>query len=136
MDTPGNSELMGMQSSLAYQGCPVCLHSWSPDTPLGQTKCVCDGYRRFLPQGHPARETRFLHEGHVYQYNTRETRPSPKLRDNEFVKTATAYAALIRSLFLGHKCVPQLARWPAFSFRRYHCPDLIHGKPVCCVCVV
>ena len=68
MDTPGRSELMGMQSSLAYQGCPVCLHSWSPGAELGQTKCVCDGYRRFLPADSRVRENRVRHNGNYYEY--------------------------------------------------------------------
>lgn len=68
MDTPGRSELMGMQSSLAYQGCPVCLHSWSPGAEVGQTKCICDGYRRFLPADSHVREPRVRHGGNDYEY--------------------------------------------------------------------
>lgn len=68
MDTPGRSELMGMQSSLAYQGCPVCLHCWSPGAELGRTQCICDGYRRFLSADSPAREKKFQHGGKTYEY--------------------------------------------------------------------
>lgn len=68
MDTPGRSELMGMESCLAYQGCPVCLHTWSAGSLLGQTKCIYDGYRRFLDVNSRARRPRFRHGGNVYQF--------------------------------------------------------------------
>ena len=68
MDTPGRSELMGMQSSLAYQGCPVCLHTWSPGSSVGQTQCVCDGYRRYLAEDSAVRETRFSVGDCHYEY--------------------------------------------------------------------
>lgn len=90
MDTPGRSELMGkcvavrilvvvfiyykkifisgMESALAYQGCPACTHTWSKGSIVGQTACIYDGYRRFLPQGSRARRRRFRHGGFVYEY--------------------------------------------------------------------
>lgn len=60
--------------------------------------------------------------------STRETRTSPKYRDNEFVKTASAYAARIKGPFLGHKFVPHPAGWPGFDFLRMITPELMHGK--------
>ena len=121
-----------MVSCQAFQGCPVCLHSWSPGGPLRQTKCVCDGYRRFMPAGHAIRATTYRHGGNLYRYrscyfvscddfmsirfshasvkffsSTREDRLRPKLRTNALVRTATDYAKHIRTPFLGHKFVPQ-----------------------------
>ena len=68
LDTPGRSELNGMQSSLAYQGCSVCLHSWSAGAPLGQKKCINDGYRRYLAVGARGRSSTFRYRGNTYQY--------------------------------------------------------------------
>ena len=28
LDTPGRSEMLGLQASTAYQGCPHCYHEW------------------------------------------------------------------------------------------------------------
>lgn len=94
MDTPGRSELMGnilivhdffifpvylmnllcimyfagMESALSYQGCPVCLHSWTAGASLNQKACVYDGYRRFLRMDSPARRARFRHGGNTYEF--------------------------------------------------------------------
>ena len=158
MDTTGRSELMGtyqvicgraihirliistyvagMESSLAYQGCSVCLHSWSPGGPLGQTQCICDGYRRFMREDHPIRATRYRHGGNLYRYGTREDRGIPKQRSNDFVRMASDFAKNIRTAFLGHKFVPQPVRWPDFDFIRYCAPDLMHDSKVFCEMVV
>ena len=157
MDSPGRSELMGMftclsvrvcviaclfsqllllclcaglQSCTAYQGCPICLHSFSPGSTLHQTKCVCDGYRRFLAVNSRGRLKEFPYRGHVYQYGTIETRQSPVYRDNELAMKACAYAERIGAAFLGHKRTPLTAGWPGFDIRRY-CPgEMMHDEKV------
>ena len=49
MDTKGREELLGMQSCQSYQGCPVCLHTWTPGKILGRTQVVCDDTGVFYP---------------------------------------------------------------------------------------
>ena len=158
MDTPGRSELMGndpaylvycisftsssfgcvrvcrtaagMKSSLAYQGCPVCLHTWSPGTPMFQTKCVCDGYRRFTHERSRARESKVKHSGLVYEYGSRETRPLPEYRDTKMVRRACKFADRIGGSFLGHKILPMPISWPAFCFLRYLAGEMMHDSKV------
>lgn len=117
---------------MAYQGCPVCLHAFSSGDELKQTKCVCDGYRRFLAENSRGRRRELHHRGNVYQYGTIETRPSPVYRDNELAEKACAFAARIGSSFLGHKRVPLTAAWPGFDLHRY-CPgEMMHDVKVAC----
>ena len=52
----------------------------------------------------------------------------PRRRDNEFVKNAVRYAAMIKRPFLGHKCAPQVSLWPGFNVWRYSPTELMHGK--------
>jgi hypothetical protein len=63
-----NFIVVGIQSCGSYQGCPMCLHSWTAGSTLQQTKCVYDGYRRFLAVGSRARQNTFRFRGHVYEY--------------------------------------------------------------------
>ena len=116
-----------MQSSQSYQGCPCCVHTWKTGPPLAQTKCVCDGYRRFLAQNSRARRSFFRYNGTVYQYGYNEMRPPARLRDDKLVRDAVTMAKQIREPFLGHKIAPLPARWPGFSWARYIPGELLHG---------
>lgn len=120
----------GMKSSLAYQGCPVCLHSWSPGAPLGQTKCIHDGYRRFLAPRARGRSSQFRHNGHRYEYGSVERRSPPDYRDNKMVCRAVRFASRINAPFLGHKIPPLPKNWPAFCFSRYLAGELMHDSKI------
>ena len=119
--------LVGMQACQSYQACPICLHSWSPGAVIRRTQCVYDGSRCFLAPGSRARQRTFRHKGHRYEYRCVETRPKPKYRDDEFVKSAVALATTAQP-FCGHKPVaPLLAKWPEWSWRRTSTPEPMHG---------
>ena len=83
----------GMQASGSYQGCCVCTHS-SSRAVIG-TKCIPDGYRRFLKPGSRGRQRRVLYRGIIYEYKDVSTRPPPKSRDHDFVLTALQHAKRI-----------------------------------------
>ena len=121
---------VGMESSAAYQGCPVCLHTWTAGATLGQRKCINDGYRRFLSLDSRGRRRTFRHGGHVYEFYAVETRPLPKYRDNQFVEDACRFASQINAPFLGHKFPPHPAMWPKFDFRRFNPGELMHDTKV------
>ena len=55
-----------------------------------------------------------------------ETRPNPKRRDEDFVRTAVALATRAQP-FAGHKTPPLLCRWPDWAWYRMNVPDLMHG---------
>ena len=88
MDTPGRSELLGMESSASYTGCPVCTHCWSRNK-------VYDGYRRFLQAGSSGRQTRVHFQGRTFEYGRTCTRPKPQYRKTDFVRL---YLVIVRSL--------------------------------------
>ena len=133
LDTPGRSELLGMQSSLAYQGCTHCLHTWSAGAPLGQSKCVSDGYRRFLAPTSRARRSSFTYNGQVYEFAYAERRQAVKNRDWKLVRDAVKMAKHMHNSFLGHKIAPLIARWPGVSegdssWFRLSPGELLHGE--------
>ena len=70
MDTKGREELLGMQSCQSYQGCPVCLHTWTPGKVVGRRQVICDGYRCFLHPDSAARQKTFEYEGEKYEYRS------------------------------------------------------------------
>ena len=55
-----------------------------------------------------------------------ESRPNPKRRDEDFVRTAVALATRAQP-FAGHKAPPLLCRWPDWGWYRMNVPDLMHG---------
>lgn len=55
-----------------------------------------------------------------------ETRPNPRRRDEDFVRTAVALATRAQP-FAGHKTPPLLCRWPDWGWYRMNVPDLMHG---------
>ena len=77
MDTKGREELLGMQSCQSYQGCPVCLHTWTPGKVVGRRQVVCDGYRCFLHPDSAARQQTFEYEGENYEYRSVRVRYYP-----------------------------------------------------------
>lgn len=118
----------------AYQSCCVCTSTWSKG--IGpRAKCLYDGYRRFLKPGSRGRHRRVRFGGHVYQYRRVETRPIPRFRDDDFVRTTVMFAKRKRQPVVGHKSVPLLANWPGYSWYRMNTPDLMHGK-TCVPCYV
>ena len=125
-----------MQSVMSYQACPVCLHTWSPGAPLGQTKCVNDGYRRFLSLRSRARRSRFRHNGHVYEYGAVERRAPPEYRNNKMVCRAVRFTRRINTPFLGHKMPPLVNKWAAYSFSRYIAPELMHDSKIFTECLM
>ena len=64
MDTPGRAELLGMQACQAYQGCPVCTHTWTRGP---RTKCMFDGYRAFQRVEHESAFQNLVDPIHVYE---------------------------------------------------------------------
>ena len=94
---------------------------------LAQTKCVCDGYRRFLAPNSRARRSFFRYNGIVYQYGYDETRPPAIIRGDKMARDAVTMAKQIRGPFLGHKIAPLPAGWPGFSWPRYIPGELMHG---------
>lgn len=127
MDTKGREELLGMQSCQSYQGCPVCLHSWTPGKILGRKQVVCDGYRCFLHQDSAARQKNFTFQGETYEFRNVEKREVPSRRDDSFVRRAVGVASE-RKPFCGHKSSPLLSRWPGYSWYRMNVPEIMHGK--------
>lgn len=125
MDTPGRAELLGMQSSAAYQSCCVCTHSWSEGL---VKKCIYDGYRRFLSETSRARQREFRFRGITYEFRKVEHLVAPRLRNNQFVREAVAVANETGEPFLGHKCMSMLTAWPGFQWRRMNIPDLMHDS--------
>ena len=132
MDTPGRAELLGMQACQAYQGCPVCTHTWSRGP---RTKCMFDGYRAFQRVGSRGRRARVPWRGHVYQYRDEERRPVPTTRDDNLVFAAVRMAKERRQAVLGHKHMPLLSQWPGFSWYRLNAPDLAHGLFILIICL-
>lgn len=153
MDTKGREELLGMQSCQSYQGCPVCLHTWTPGKILGRKQVVCDGYRCFLHRDSAARQKTFFFEGQKYEYRwprvyfvllcvivvinwssvlvdrNVETRPVPASRDDEFVRSAVGLATE-KEPVCGHKSAPLLSKWPGYSWFRMNVPEIMHGECV------
>ena len=123
MDTPGRAELLGMQSSGAYQSCCVCIHSWSTGF---VRKCIYDGYRRFLDKTSRGRQRELLYKGNTYEFRKVENMATPRLRNNQFVREAVAVAVTRGEPFLGHKCMPMLTAWPGFNWQRHNIPDFMH----------
>ena len=115
----------GMQSSASYQSCCVCTHSWS--RALTGTKCIYDGYRRFLVCGCRGRRRRVRHGGLTYEYKDVSTRPPPRYRDENLLLAALRYGMQHNKPCLGHKTLPLLWNWPGFDWKRFNGPDLAHG---------
>ena len=138
MDTPGRSELLGtttattyathtythttttitnpnckhhagMKSAVSFTGCCVCTHCWS----CGR---IYDGYRRFLVSGSRGRQQQVQYSGHLFEYTNECTRPNPRYRDNEYVRSATAFVKQREAPFMGHKFPPLLSLWPGFDW--------------------
>ena len=126
MDTKGREELLGMQSCQSYQGCPVCLHSWTPGRVLGRKQVVCDGYRCFLHADSAARQKSFTFQGGKYEFRTIERREVPRTRDDSFVRRAVGVASENKP-FCGHKTAPLLCMWPGYSWYRMNVPEIMHG---------
>ena len=151
MDTKGREELTGMQTCQSYHGCPVCTHRFTAGAVLSQKKVVCDGYRRFLRADSRARQRRFRFHGHTYEYRSGtlmhgyvcrvyldspfphhrdvEERGAPKIRDDNFVRTAVSLATEKKPV-VGHKMAPLLACWPEFNWIRYNVPEIMHGEGI------
>lgn len=119
LDTPGRSELLGMESALSFTGCPICTHCWSGGR-------VYDGYRRFLTPDSRGRRRRLRYQGYWYEYTRECSRLAPTYRDNKFVRTAVAFAKQRKAPYLGHKSTPLLSKWPGFDWRRMNIPDMMH----------
>lgn len=131
MDTKGREEILGMQTSQAYQSCSVCLHTWSEGIG-GVGKITCDGYRRFLRPNSAARQRQFRCGGITFEYNKVEVLPPPRKRNNEFVCEAVTTAMGNNRPFLAHKWMPLVSAWPGFCWYRLNVPDLMHDiKNLC-----
>ena len=126
MDTPGRAELLGMESCASYTSCCVCTHCFSPGIGTAK-KLIFDGYRRFLNIGSRGRRRRVLYDGESYEYHQVCDRPKPRMRDDEFVRAAVAFAKQRGNPFMGHKSVPLLSKLPGFSWYRINTPDVMHG---------
>ena len=93
-----------MQSCQSYQGCPVCLHSWTPGRVLGRKQVVCDGYRCFLHADSAARKKSFTFQGEKYEFRTIERREVPRTRDDSFVRRAVGVASEKKALLRTQDC--------------------------------
>jgi hypothetical protein len=112
LDTPGRSELLQMESSKAYQGCPYCFHSW--DKGLVR-KPDFNGARQFLSRGSPCRDRTFIVDGQSYYFKDAETRPKPALRTTQTAADCCTLATY-RKPFCGHKAFPMQLLWPDFEW--------------------
>lgn len=131
MDAPGRAELLGMSGHSSYTACCVCRHCFSAAIPPA-TQCLFDGYRRWLHPRSRGRQTRVQYKRQIYQYATVETRAKPPLRDNNFVRTAVAFAKQRGLPYLGHKNLPLLSRWCGFDWYRMNAPDFMHDMKAAC----
>ena len=120
-----------MQSCQSYQGCPVCLHSWTPGSVLGRKQVVCEGYRCFLHPDSAARQKTFTFQGKKYEFRTIERRAVPVTRDDSFVRRAVSVASE-KKPFCGHKSCPLLSMWPGYSWYRMNVPEIMHGNSPPC----
>ena len=88
-----------------------------------------DGYRRFLQEGSRGRQRVVHYAGEMYEYRDRETRPTPKMRDDSFVRACVTAAQRLRQPIVGHKHVPLLANWPGYNWYRLNTTtDWMHGE--------
>jgi len=92
-----------------------------------ETKLIFDGYRTYLSTASRGRRRRVGYRGQLYEYYRECTRPPPKIRDNDFVGDAIAFAIHRKSPFMGHKRLPLMSRWPGFDWYRMNPPDVMHG---------
>ena len=92
-----------------------------------ETKLIFDGYRTHLPTASRGRRRRVGYRGRLYEYYRQCTRSSPKIRDNDFVGDAIAFAMHRKAPFMGHKRLPLMSRWPGFDWYRMNPPDVMHG---------
>ena len=115
-----------MEACTSYTPCCVCKHSFSPGVG-GATKCVFDGYRRFLNMGSRGRLQRVEYDGEHYEYHDVNSRTKAEIRDDVFVRTAVAFVKQRNAPYLGHKALPLLSRWAGFSWYRMSPPDVMHG---------
>ena len=126
MDTPGRADLLGMQACTSYTPCCVCEHCFSPGIGAA-TQCVFDGYRRYLNPRSRGRRRRVVFDGILYEYYQAESRPKPRVRNDETVRLGVAFARQRDAPFLGHKSLPMMSLWPGFAWYRMNIPDVMHG---------
>lgn len=128
LDSPGRSELLGMQTCIAFYPCPHCLHTWQP----GLRGQVHGGYRCFLDPRSPWRQRQFLFKGHRYMFRDVEKRKTPDERTDQNVKILLSLMRP-RKPFCGHKCIPCLAKWLSPDWEGNMC-DTMHD--IKCMCVM
>ena len=131
LDTPGRAELLQMQSSSAYQGCPYCFHSWDRG-PV--KKPAFNGARRFLPHGSTRREQVFREDELLYMYKDVERRVKPVNRTTQSAADCSTRATS-RKPFCGHKGIPLQIGWPGFSWSWSICEWMHDIKCVCDFCL-
>ena len=130
LDTPGRSEILNMEASQAYQGCPHCFHAWQRG-PV--RKPLFNGARRFVPETSPRRERQFVEDGQIYMYKDVERRPTAARRTTQSAADCSQRATS-RNPFCGHKGVPLQNLWPGFSWRWSICEWMHDVKCVCDFC--
>ena len=131
LDTPGRQEILRMESSQAYQGCPYCFHAWDRGPVKKPVFC---GARSFLPEDSHRRERMFAEDGMVYMYKDVERRPVPANRTTSSAADCCARATC-KKPFCGHKGVPMQSDWPEFSWSWSICEWMHDVKCVCCFCL-
>lgn len=131
LDTPGRSEILCMEASQAYQGCPHCFHAWDRG-PV--RKPLFNGARRFLSETSPRREREFVEDGQTYMYKDAERRPTPSPRTTQSAADCSQRATNNKP-FCGHKGDPLQNRWPGFSWSWSICEWMHDVKCVCDFCL-
>lgn len=130
MDSPGREKLTDMQSSSAYTSCPWCVHKFERGL---KSKCVFNGFRRWLPKKHPLRGR--YHRG--YMYKDVENRGPAACRTHKFVIEACAMLAEIRKFkpkhehVYSHKGLPLMHKWPGYNSAVDVMPEIMHDLKCC-----
>ena len=128
LDTPGRSELLNMQSSASYQGCPFCFHAWDRGLRIKPDFC---GARSFLPLDSPWREAEIVVDEDVYMFKCVETRSPPLKRTTQTTAECVA-CATAKKPFCGHKGTPMQSLWPGFHWD-WCLADWMHDLKCFCV---
>ena len=130
LDSPGRSEMLGMQLVSSFYPCPLCLHTWQS----GLRGLVYGGYRCFLHINSPWREREFIFKQHRYMFRDVEQRETPITRTDENVAIMLSIVTP-RKPFCGHKSVPLLDKWLSPDWEGNMC-DVMHDLKCLCLAIM
>ena len=120
----GREKHCNMQTCQSYTPCLHCLHENDTPIPGFGTQLVFDGYRRWLPRGHPLR-ARSVDNGE-FQYRNVEVRGPPRQRTHNLCLQFMQMTAIYNS-FMGHKGLPMMHEWCGYNFG-IEVSDIMHDE--------